>query len=200
MLKKLGEGHFLTASILIALILSGLSPEADRSTWLMEVTPIFILLPLTLYFQPRLQLSRWTLRLMTLHAFVLLVGGHYTYAEVPAGEWLRDTFDLARNPYDRFGHLMQGFVPAFVYRELLLKKTVLKESLLLQVIIVSFCLSFSAVYEMLEWAAALAMGQGADAFLGTQGDPWDTQWDMFLALVGAVIALPIARSLQKTKN
>ncbi|RZA26749.1 MAG: DUF2238 domain-containing protein [Proteobacteria bacterium] len=166
----------------------------------MEVTPIFILLPLTLYFQPRLQLSRWTLRLMTLHAFVLLVGGHYTYAEVPAGEWLRDTFDLARNPYDRFGHLMQGFVPAFVYRELLLKKTVLKESLLLQVIIVSFCLSFSAVYEMLEWAAALAMGQGADAFLGTQGDPWDTQWDMFLALVGAVIALPIARSLQKTKN
>lgn len=197
---KFGEGYCLVISILLALVLTGINPEADRATWLMEVTPIFILLPLTLYFQPKLLLSPWTLRLMTLHAFVLMVGGHYTYAEVPVGEWLRDGLNLTRNPYDRFGHFMQGFVPAFIYRELLLKKTSLKENLFFHVVILSFCLSFSALYEMLEWAAALAMGQGADAFLGTQGDQWDTQWDMFLALVGAVAALPLARTLQKAKN
>jgi putative membrane protein len=188
-LKRLTEGHILTVLIIIGLIVSGISPQADRATWLMEVLPVLILLPTTIVLQPKLKLSVWTLRFMTLHAFVLMIGGYYTYAEVPAGEWVRDTLNLSRNPYDRLGHFMQGFVPALVYRELLIPKTNLKPGALFNLIVCSFCLSFSALYEMLEWAAAVSLGQGADAFLGTQGDQWDTQWDMFLALIGAIFAL-----------
>lgn len=198
--KSVSEGHILVGVVLLALIMSGLSPVADRGTWIMEVLPVLILMPVTVYLQPSLKLSPWTLRLMVLHALVLILGGHYTYAKVPPGEWLRELWDLERNPYDRIGHLMQGFVPAFVFRELLLKKTVLRIGLFLNVVIVAFCLSFSALYELIEWAAALILGEGANDFLGMQGDHWDTQWDMFCALIGAILALPCAARLQSIAN
>lgn len=124
---------------------------------------------------------------MALHAVVLLVGAHYTYAETPLGFWLQDVFDFSRNHYDRIGHIAQGFFPALLAREVLSRKTPLRGGWL-AFLTTCFCLAFSALYELIEWWAALALGAGADAFLATQGDPWDTQWDMFLALCGAVLA------------
>lgn len=179
----------LLALVLIGEIVLGIAPEADRVTWLLENLPVFILLPLLIYLQPRLQLTNLTLTVLAFHAFVLMLGGHFTYAKVPVGFWVRDFFELQRNHYDRLGHLMQGFGPAIGLRELLLKRTILKPGWFTNIIIVSMCLAFSAFYEMIEWWSALIMGEGASDFLGTQGDVWDTQWDMFLALVGAGIAV-----------
>lgn len=191
--------------ILIALIAAGeiyfgISPHADRTTWLLENFPIFIILPLTIYLQPKWELSKFVLIVMTLHAFVLMQGGHYTYAEVPFGFWLKETFRFSRNPYDRIGHFFQGFTPALLLWEVLPKKTATRSPAFQCLIIVSMCLAFSAFYELIEWSAALIMGQGADAFLGTQGDPWDTQWDMFMALIGAALASVISLSLCKSKK
>ncbi len=182
------ENRILLFLVIVGEILLGISPEADRATWAMENAPVAIILALVLFFQPRLRLSSWTLRFMVLHAFVLMLGGYYTYARVPLGDWVQNLFHLTRNPYDRLGHLFQGFVPALLFRELLLRHSLLRTSKLLSIVTISFCLAFSAVYELLEWSAAVIMGQGADAFLGTQGDVWDTQWDMFMALIGACIA------------
>ena len=127
--------------------------------------------------------------LILLHAIVLMIGGHYTYAEVPAFNWLRDTFHLDRNYYDRVGHFMQGFVPALIAREILIRKSVLKTGPWMYFLVVCVCMAISAFYEFIEWWVALATGTAAEAFLGTQGDPWDTQWDMFMAFIGANAAL-----------
>lgn len=143
-------------------------------------------MPLLLGLWPRFVWTRLALWLMLLHCAILLLGAHYTYAEVPAGLWLRDMLDLSRNHYDRLGHLAQGFVPAILAREILLRKTALKRGFWLILLVTSFCLAFSAFYELIEWWVAIAIGADADAFLATQGDPWDTQWDMFLALIGAL--------------
>ena len=128
--------------------------------------------------------------LLCLHAIVLMVGGHYTYAEVPLFNWIRDGFHLARNYYDRVGHFLQGFVPALISREVLLRKGVLKRGTWLNFLVICICLAISAAYELLEWKTAVWTGSKADSFLGTQGDPWDTQWDMAMALIGAAISLP----------
>jgi putative membrane protein len=125
-------------------------------------------------------------RLVFLHALVLMVGGHYTYAEVPAGFWVQDLFDMSRNHYDRLGHIAQGFVPAILAREILIRRSPLAGSRWLFFLVTCVCLAFSAFYEMLEWWVAVASADDAVAFLATQGDPWDTQWDMFLALAGAM--------------
>ena len=117
-----------------------------------------------------------------------MLGGHYTYAQVPLGEWAKEAFGFARNHYDRLGHLMQGFVPAILAREVYLRRSPLRPGGWLRLAVTSVCLAFSALYELLEWAAAIATGEAATAFLGTQGDVWDTQWDMFLALCGALLA------------
>lgn len=146
-------------------------------------------LPLAILLRRRFPLSGLLCSLLAAHALVLVVGGHYTYAEVPAGNWARDWFGLERNPYDRLGHLMQGFVPAILVRELLVRTSPLRGSRWLAPLTVCACLAFSAVFEMLEWAAAVTGGQAADAFLATQGDVWDTQWDMFCALIGATCSL-----------
>ncbi len=185
----MSEKLVLAVLVISAEIVLGISPAADRTTWLLENVPVFILLPIVCYVQPRIDFTLWTLRFMALHALVLMLGGHYTYAKVPLGFWMQDLFGFARNPYDRIGHFFQGFVPAFVIRELLRKKSPLKPGRLLNLTVVSMCLAFSALYELFEWASALILGQGADEFLGTQGDIWDTQWDMFMALVGASIAV-----------
>ncbi|MFD4791136.1 DUF2238 domain-containing protein [Streptomyces sp. NPDC058459] len=161
----------------------------DRTTWFLETFWVLLGLPLVVLLWRRFPLTGLLCALLTGHALVLAVGGHYTYAQVPAGDWVRDTFHLSRNPYDRFGHLTQGFVPAILVRELLSRTSPLRGSRWLAPLTVCACLAFSACFELLEWLAAVIGGHGADAFLATQGDVWDTQWDMFCALVGAVLSL-----------
>ena len=171
---------------LIALVVSGIGPK-DRFTWLLEVAPILIGLPVLVATAHRFPLTPLLQRLLLFHALVLMLGAHYTYAEVPLGEWAKDVFGFARNHYDRIGHLAQGFVPAILAREILLRRTPIGRGGWLLTLTTSVCLAFSALYELLEWATALVTGEAATAFLGTQGDIWDTQWDMFLALCGALL-------------
>jgi putative membrane protein len=171
----------------IALVVSGIGPH-DRGTWILEVAPVLIAAPILYFTWRSFRLTPLTYRLIFIHALILILGGHYTYANVPLGFWLQELFDFARNPYDRIGHFAQGFVPAIIAREILLRRSPLKPGKWLFFIICSICLAISAVYEFIEWWAALLLGQGAQEFLGTQGDPWDTQWDMFLALCGAIAA------------
>lgn len=161
----------------------------DRTTWFLETVWVLVGLPLVALTWRHFPLTGLLAGLLTAHALVLAVGGHYTYAEVPVGDWVRDTFELSRNPYDRFGHLMQGFVPAVLVRELLSRTSPLRGSRWLAPLTVCTCLAFSAFFELLEWLAAVIGGHGADAFLATQGDVWDTQWDMFCALVGATVSV-----------
>ncbi|AZQ40788.1 DUF2238 domain-containing protein [Streptomyces cyaneochromogenes] len=187
-----GTGRRLPA-VLVAVVAAALMASAwgakDPTTWLLETVWVMVGLPLAILLRRRFPLSGLLCGLLAVHALVLIVGGHYTYAEVPAGDWVRDWFGLERNPYDRFGHLMQGFVPAILVRELLVRTSPLRGSRWLAPLAVCACLAFSAVFEMLEWAAAVIGGQAADAFLATQGDVWDTQWDMFCALIGATCSL-----------
>ena len=171
----------------IGLLASGWSPF-DRATWWMEVAPVLIAFPLLVTTRRRFAFTDLALVLIGLHGLVLMLGGAYTYARVPIGFVVQDWLHLARNPYDRFGHLMQGFVPAIVLRELLIRGGGIAHRLLAPAVL-GFCLAISALYELLEFGAAMALGQGADAFLGTQGDPWDTQWDMLMCLTGAALAL-----------
>ena len=177
----------------VALVVSGLSPF-DRGPWLMEVAPVFIGIPLLLATFRRFRLTPLLYRLIFIHALILIVGGHYTYAKVPAGFWVQELFDLSRNHYDRLGHLAQGFVPAILSREILVRTSALRPGRWLFFICISISLAFSAFYELLEWWAAASLGKSADAFLGTQGDMWDTQWDMFLALCGASLSLTLLGS------
>jgi putative membrane protein len=172
----------------VALVVSGIEPY-DRVTWWLEVSPVLIGAPILVATYRRFPLTPLLYRLIFLHALVLTLGGHYTYARVPVGFWAQDLFDLGRNHYDRFGHVVQGFVPAILAREILIRRSPLPRGRWLSFLVVCFCLAFSAFYEMLEWWAAVVGGVAADAFLATQGDVWDTQWDMFLALCGAVSAL-----------
>lgn len=179
-------------SAVLALNLAlGLAPQADRLTWVLENAPVWIGVALWFATRRRFQLSRLCLGLLGLHAVILMVGGHYTYARVPLGDWAKDWFGFTRNHYDRLGHFAQGFMPAILVRELLLRVARLPRSRWIPVLVVSVCLAFSAFYEFIEWWTALLTGDAATDFLGTQGDPWDTQWDMFLALVGAVTALAL---------
>jgi len=182
------EPGILLAGVLLILILSGLGPEADRYTWFLETVPVMIGIPLLLASYRSFPLTPLLYRLLALHALILIVGGHYTYAEVPLFNWIRDTFELSRNHYDRIGHLAQGFIPAILAREILLRLSPLRPGGWLFLTVTSICLAFSAFYEMIEWWLALTSEEAAEAFLGTQGDIWDTQWDMFLALIGAITA------------
>ena len=176
-----------------ALAVSAIHPH-DRLTWVLEVFPFFIAAPVLIATWSRFPLTPLLYRLILFHALILFMGGHYTYAETPLGEWLRELFALDRNPYDRIGHFAQGFVPAILAREVLLSRTPLVRGGWLFFIVASVCLGVSACYEFIEWWSAMLLGQGADAFLGSQGDQWDTQWDMFTALLGAITAqLTLAR-------
>jgi len=173
--------------VALALLWSGLAP-ADRTTWWLEIFPILVAAPILLVSARRFPLTPLTYSLLAIHAVILMIGGHYTYANVPLGFWARDLLGLARNDYDRLGHFAQGFVPAILVRELLLRTSPLRPGRWLFFLVTATCLAFSACYEFFEWWAAVAGGHAADAFLGTQGDPWDTQWDMFTALIGALVA------------
>jgi putative membrane protein len=182
------EALALLAATVIVLLWSGIGPH-DRLTWLLEVAPVLIGVPILLASYTRFPLSPLLYRLLFLHAAILMVGGHYTYSEVPVGFWVQDLLDLSRNPYDRLGHFAQGFVPAILAREILIRRSPLKPGKWLFFLVVCVCLAVSACYELIEWWAALIGGASAEYFLGTQGDVWDTQWDMFLALIGALSAL-----------
>ncbi|HEY1147639.1 MAG TPA: DUF2238 domain-containing protein [Pseudoduganella sp.] len=178
----------LAAAAIAALVWSGISPY-DRATWVMEVAPVLIALPLLALTYRRLRLTDLLYVLILLHAIVLMVGGAYTYARVPFGFDLQHWLGLSRNPYDKIGHFMQGFVPALVAREILLRGRYIAAGRMLAFVVICIVMAISAWYELIEWGAAVAMGQGADEFLGTQGDPWDTQSDMFTAFIGGTCAL-----------
>jgi putative membrane protein len=182
-----GEPLALLGLVLGALVWSGVAPS-DRLTWWLEVAPVLLAAPVLVLTWPRFPLTPIACRLIALHALVLVLGGHYTYAKVPLGFWLQDAFDLARNHYDRIAHFIQGLVPAILAREVLLRRSPLVPGKWLFFLVTCVCLAISAGYELLEWWAAILGGDGTIAFLGTQGDPWDTQWDMLLALLGAVTA------------
>jgi len=161
----------------------------DLFTWFLEVLPALIGLVVIIATYKRFRLTTLLYVLICIHGAILFIGGHYTYAEMPLFNWLRETFSLGRNYYDRLGHLAQGFIPAMIAREVMLRLTPLRPGKMLFFIIVCICLAISAFYEFIEWWVAVASGSAADAFLGTQGDVWDTQWDMFFAFCGAILAL-----------
>ncbi len=178
----------VTVGLIAALALSGWHPY-DRTTWLLEIFPILIVLPLLWATRRSFPLTTLLYAGILVHGIVLAAGGAYTYARVPLGFQIADWLHLARNPYDRIGHFFQGFVPALAIREILIRGEYVRGRRMLAFVTLCIVLAISAAYELLEWASALALGQGADEFLGTQGDPWDTQSDMFMALVGGSVAL-----------
>ena len=177
----------LLAIVGVALVASGVQPY-DRLTWFLEVLPVLVAVPLLVATSRSFPLTPLAYWLIAIHSLVLILGGHYTYARVPLGFWIQDWFDFARNHYDRIGHLMQGFGPAIIARELLVRTSPLAPGKWLFTIVLFTILGISATYEFVEWAAALTSEEASAAFLGTQGDPWDTQWDMFLAGCGAIAA------------
>lgn len=190
--------------LMLILIISGIRPF-DRGTWVMEVLPVLIIVPLLIYTYKTFPLTNLLYSLIFLHAIVLIVGGAYTYARVPFGFEIAEWLGMDRNPYDKIGHFMQGFVPAIAAREILLRNQILTQGKMLTFIVICIVLAISASYELIEWAAALVMGQGAEEFLGTQGYEWDTQSDMFFALIGAMAALLLLskwhdRQIEKLMN
>jgi putative membrane protein len=181
----------------IALIISGIAPY-DRLTWLMEVAPVFIAAPFLIRGYRTAPLDNSTFVVNAIHVLVLILGGAYTYARVPLGEWMQQVMQLDRNPYDKIGHFLQGFTPAFLAFEILPRMGLTASRRMMIFIAISAALAVSAVYELIEWAAALLLGQGADEFLGMQGDMWDTQSDMFMALIGAVSAVVLRRAVRRS--
>ena len=179
---------FATMILVILLVISGIQPF-DRITWWLEVIPVLIVLPLLFATYKTFPLTAILYVLIFSHAIVLIIGGAYSYARVPLGFEIAQWFSLDRNPYDKLGHFMQGFVPAMVAREILIRNHILSKGKMLSFIVICIVLAISASYELIEWAAALSLGQGAEEFLGTQGDEWDTQSDMFFALIGSITAL-----------
>jgi putative membrane protein len=178
----------LLAIVIAVFVWSGVSPH-DRFTWVLEVFPVILGVPALIYVYPRFRFTPLVYTLIAVHAIILMFGGKYTYAEVPLGFWMETTFGFARNHYDRIGHFAQGFVPAMIAREILLRRSPLRGTRWLPFVVICICLALSALYELIEFWTALTTGGAAEAFLGTQGDPWDTQWDMMLALIGAITAL-----------
>ncbi len=172
----------------LVLIWSGIHPK-DYFTWFLEVFPALIGTAIMVATYNRFRLTPLTYILILIHCIILMVGGHYTYAEVPLFDWIRDAFNMARNSYDKIGHLAQGFIPAIIAREILLRKNIILQKSWLNFIVVCICLAISAFYELIEWCAALMSSEAAEAFLGTQGYVWDTQSDMAFALLGAILAL-----------
>lgn len=194
--QGIGAGRLWMLAVFGAVLAwSGISPH-DRFTWGLEVAPAVAGLLVVLAFHRRFPLSELTCLCILVQAVVLMVGGRYTYAENPLFAWLQEALHLSRNYYDRLGHFMQGFTPALVTREVFMRNRVVAKPGWLPFIVICVCLAISAAYEFLEWWVALASGEAAEAFLGTQGDVWDTQWDMFLALVGAACAMVFMSRLQ----
>lgn len=187
-LPRWTRAHQVLLFVLLVLAWSAIAPH-DYFTWCLEVIPVLIGLPIVWFTRKQFPLTPLAYTLLVIHACILMVGGHYTYAEVPAGFWVRELMGWSRNNYDRLGHLAQGFVPAIVAREVIIRKSPLRHGKWLTFLVICFCMALSSFYELIEWWTAAATGTAAEAFLGTQGDPWDTQWDMMLAMIGACLSL-----------
>jgi putative membrane protein len=181
----------------IGLILSGINPK-EYFTWFLEVSPAIVGFLVLIFTYKKFQFTNFTYFFILIHCYILFLGGHYTYAEVPLFDWIKETFEQSRNNYDKVGHFAQGFVPAMIVRELFIRKNVVANKSFFNFIIVAICLAISAAYEWIEWAVSLSTGEGGDSFLGTQGDVWDTQSDMLFATVGAIFML-ILFSKSQTK-
>jgi len=177
----------VTATLVVAIVVSGIQPH-ERGTWWLEIAPLPLILPLLWLTVRRFPLTPLLYTLIAIHGLVLALGGHYTYEHVPLGEWARDAFGFARNHYDRFGHFVQGFVPAIAAREVLLRTSPLQQGKWLFFLVLCVCVGFAAFYELIEFSAFLISGESADVFLGTQGDVWDSHWDILFALIGCVVA------------
>ncbi|MGU8770662.1 DUF2238 domain-containing protein [Clostridium perfringens] len=190
---------FLFISIFIIFILSGINPY-DRFIWFLEVLPVIIGGIILIVTYPKFKFSNFVYILLWVHALILIIGGHYTYAEMPLFNWIKHTFNLNRNYYDRLGHLAQGFIPALVIKEFLIKKNILNNKKFLSFIVISICLSISASYEIIEFIVAILIGETAESFLGLQGDIWDAQWDMLLALIGSILALFLIKEKNNIKS
>jgi len=182
------------SSFFVVLIWSGIHPK-DYFTWFLEVAPALIGLIAVSVTYKKFRLTNLSYVLILIHCIILMIGGHYTYAEVPLFDWIRDYFELERNNYDKVGHLAQGFIPAIISREIFIRKSIINSTAWLNFFVVCFCLALSAFYELIEWWVAIYTGESAEAFLGTQGYVWDTQSDMGLALLGAVLSLIILSRL-----
>lgn len=182
------------SSFFVVLIWSGIHPK-DYFTWFLEVAPALIGLVAVSVTYKKFRLTNLSYVLILIHCIILMIGGHYTYAEVPFFDWIRDYFELERNNYDKVGHLAQGFIPAIISREIFIRKSIINSTAWLNFFVVCFCLALSAFYELIEWWVAIYTGESAEAFLGTQGYVWDTQSDMGLALLGAVLSLIILSRL-----
>lgn len=176
---------FLILLFVVGLVWSGINPK-DYFTWILEVAPAVIGLIILIVTFKQFTFTYFTYVFILIHCWVLFIGGHYTYAEVPFFDWLKETFDLSRNNYDKVGHFAQGFIPAIIVREIFVRQKVVEQKAWLNFIIVAVCLSFSAVYEFIEWWVAALTSEAADDFLGTQGYIWDTQSDMLYATIGAI--------------
>lgn len=185
---------FGLASLFAVLVWSAIRPH-DYFTWFLEVLPALIGVGILAAFYPRFKFSNLAYALVWIQCAILMIGGHYTYARMPLFDWLRDTFGLMRNNYDKVGHFAQGFVPAIIAREVLLRTSPLKRGKLLSFIVVSICMAFSALWELFEWQVAIALGPRTNDFLGTQGDIWDTQEDMAMCLIGATLAVLLLSKL-----
>lgn len=179
----------------VGLVLSAVQPK-DYFTWFLEVIPALVGFIVLVYTYKKFRFTHFTYFFILIHCIILFIGGHYTYAEVPVFNWIKDAFDLTRNNYDKVGHFAQGFVPALLVRELYVRKNVIANKTFFNFSIVSVCLAISAAYEWIEWWVSICTGEGGDAFLGTQGYIWDTQSDMLLATIGAIFALLFCSRLQ----
>jgi putative membrane protein len=182
----------------ISMIISAIQPH-DYFTWFLEVFPAFIGLGFIFFTNKKFPLTKFTLTCLLIHTIILMIGGHYTYAEVPFFNWIKDLFHQTRNNYDKIGHFAQGFFPALLIREVIIRKNVIQLKSWRNILIVSMCMAISTSYEFLEWGVALLSGEDADAFLGTQGYVWDTQSDMFYATCGAIVALILFSKMQDNK-
>jgi putative membrane protein len=194
--RRVEPRHFaLLGAVVVVFLWSGLRPK-DQTTWLLEVFPVILALPVLGWTYHRFRLTELVYALIALHAVVLMVGGRYTYAEVPLGFWMQDAFGFARNHYDRIGHLMQGFVPALIAREILLRRSPLTRGKWLFFIVLSICTLISVLYEFIEWLTAVIADEASIEFLGTQGDIWDTHWDLLLCMLGAIAAQLLLAAVQ----
>ena len=191
--------HLILLAILLSILIWSVINPKDLFTWFLEVLPVLIGVMVLIYIYPKYKFSNFVYVLITIEAIILIVGGHYTYAEMPVFNWVRDTFGLSRNYYDRLGHFAQGFIPAIIAREVLIRNEVISKKKYLFFIVICICLAISASYELIEFGVAKFTGNSAEAFLGTQGDIWDTQWDMLMALIGSITSLSLLSTYHDKK-
>lgn len=191
--------HLILLAILLSILIWSVINPKDLFIWFLEVLPVLIGAMVLIYIYPKYKFSNFVYVLITIEAIILIVGGHYTYAEMPVFNWIRDTLGLSRNYYDRLGHFAQGFIPAIIAREVLIRNEVISKKKYLFFIVICICLAISASYELIEFGVAKFTGNSAEAFLGTQGDIWDTQWDMLMALIGSITSLSLLSTYHDKK-